>query len=44
MTAYPRLFEPFSSGRLNLANRIVVLPHGTSMVRDGAVTDEDIEY
>jgi 2,4-dienoyl-CoA reductase (NADPH2) len=44
MTAYPRLFEPFNVGRLQLANRIVVNPHGTSMVRDGAITDDDIAY
>jgi 2,4-dienoyl-CoA reductase (NADPH2) len=41
---YPRLFEPFIRGRLNLANRLVVLPHGTSMVRDGNITDDDIAY
>lgn len=41
---YPRLLEPFASGRLELANRLVVLPHGTSMVRDGNITDEDIAY
>lgn len=44
MTPYPRLFEPYSIGKLRLANRIVMLPHGTSMVRDGAITDEDIAY
>lgn len=43
-TPYPRLFQPFASGRLNLANRLVVLPHGTSMVHDGNITDEDIAY
>ncbi|MCL2346537.1 MAG: FAD-dependent oxidoreductase [Desulfobulbus sp.] len=41
---YPRLFEPFKLGRVELPNRLVVLPHGTSMVRDGGVTDEDIAY
>jgi 2,4-dienoyl-CoA reductase (NADPH2) len=44
MTEYLRLFEPFSRGRLQLANRIVVTPHGTSMVRDGLITDADIAY
>jgi 2,4-dienoyl-CoA reductase (NADPH2) len=44
MTAYPRLFESLNIGRLKLANRIVVNPHGTSMVRDGAITDDDIAY
>lgn len=41
---YPRLFEPFQLGRLTLPNRLVMLPHGTSMVRDGAITEEDIAY
>ncbi|MDR2837898.1 MAG: FAD-dependent oxidoreductase [Azonexus sp.] len=43
-SAYPRLFEGFKLGRVELPNRLVVLPHGTSMVRDGGVTDEDIAY
>jgi len=42
--AYPRLFEPFTAGRLRLANRLVVLPHGTSMVHDGNITLDDIAY
>jgi 2,4-dienoyl-CoA reductase (NADPH2) len=42
--AYPRLFEPFRLGRITLPNRLVMLPHGTSMVRDGGITDEDIAY
>jgi len=42
--AYPRLFEPFKLGRLELPNRIVMLPHGTSMVSEGGITDEDIAY
>jgi 2,4-dienoyl-CoA reductase (NADPH2) len=41
---YPRLFQPFDVGRLQLPNRLVVLPHGTSMVRDGNITDDDIAY
>jgi 2,4-dienoyl-CoA reductase (NADPH2) len=44
MTAFPRLFEPFERGRLRLTNRIVITPHGTSMVRDGAITADDIAY
>src|ERR1700730_1728852 len=44
MTAFPPLFEPFERGRLQLANRIVITPHGTSMVRDGAITEDDIAY
>lgn len=42
--AYPRLFEPFKLGRLVLPNRVVMLPHGTSMVSEGGITDEDIAY
>ncbi len=41
---HPRLFEPLVIGKLRLANRLVMLPHGTSMVHDGAITDEDIAY
>lgn len=41
---YPRLFESFTLGGVVLPNRLVVLPHGTSMVRDGGITDEDIAY
>jgi 2,4-dienoyl-CoA reductase (NADPH2) len=44
MSAYPHLFSPYSIGKLALKNRIVMLPHGTSMVRDGAITDDDIAY
>ena len=39
-----RLFQPFAHGRLALRNRIVMTPHGTSMVRDGVITDDDIAY
>jgi 2,4-dienoyl-CoA reductase (NADPH2) len=42
--AYPRLFEPFRLGRVELPNRVVMLPHGTSMVSEGGITDEDIAY
>jgi len=44
MSPFPRLFEPFRLGTLDLANRVVITPHGTSMVRDGLVTDDDIAY
>lgn len=37
--AYPRLFAPLRVGRSTLQNRAVILPHGTSMLRDGAITD-----
>lgn len=43
-TPYPRLFEPFERGRLKLANRLIMLPHGTSMVYDGNLTEDDIAY
>jgi 2,4-dienoyl-CoA reductase (NADPH2) len=33
-----------SSGRLDLSGRLVMLPHGTAMVRDGIPTDDDIAY
>ncbi len=39
-----RLLEPFQLGALTLANRLVMLPHGTSMLQDGAPTDDDIAY
>jgi 2,4-dienoyl-CoA reductase (NADPH2) len=42
--AFPGLFSPLAIGRLTLANRIVMLPHGTSMIADGALTDHDIAY
>ncbi len=42
--AYPRLFTPLAIGGETLQNRVVILPHGTSMLRDGAITEDDIEY
>ena len=44
MTQYPHLFTPITLGKVTLQNRIVVLPHGTSMVENGAITDDDIAY
>jgi 2,4-dienoyl-CoA reductase-like NADH-dependent reductase (Old Yellow Enzyme family) len=41
---YERLFSPFATKRFELHNRIVVLPYGTAMVRDGALTDADIVH
>jgi len=41
---FPRLFSPIEIGSVTLRNRIVMLPHGTSMVVDGAPTDDDIAY
>jgi 2,4-dienoyl-CoA reductase (NADPH2) len=42
--AYPRLFAPLKLGGVTLQNRLVMLPHGTSMLRDGAILDDDIAY
>jgi 2,4-dienoyl-CoA reductase (NADPH2) len=42
--AYERLFSPYQLGGMPLKNRIVVLPYGTSMLHDGAVTEEDIAH
>ena len=44
MTSYPHLFKPLTIGKVTLQNRIVVLPHGTSMVENGAITNDDIAY
>jgi 2,4-dienoyl-CoA reductase (NADPH2) len=41
---YERLFSPFDAKRFSVRNRIVVLPYGTAMVRDGVITDEDIAH
>jgi 2,4-dienoyl-CoA reductase (NADPH2) len=42
--ACERLFSPYQLGQMQLKNRIVVLPYGTSMVHDGAVTEDDIAH
>ena len=42
--AFPRLLSPLSLGRETLQNRVVILPHGTSMVVDGSITEGDIAY
>ena len=42
--AFPRLFESFRIGNVELQNRLVALPHGTSMIKDGAIMDADIAY
>jgi len=44
VTAYPHLFTPFALGGLSLANRLVMLPHGTGMLRDGMTSAEDDAY
>lgn len=43
-TAFPHLFSPLAIGAHRLRNRIVMLPHGTSMVVHGAPTGDDIAY
>lgn len=42
--AFPRLFSPLAIGVRRLRNRIAMLPHGTSMVAQGAPTEDDIAY
>ena len=41
---YERLFSPFAAKRFKLLNRLVVLPYGTAMVRDGVLTEADIAH
>lgn len=41
---FPLLSAPFEQGRLSLKNRIVMLPHGTSMIREGVPADADLAY
>lgn len=41
---FERLFSPFAAKRFSLRNRVVVLPYGTAMVRDGVLTDADIAH
>lgn len=43
-STYPHLFSSLSLGRETLQNRVVILPHGTSMVVDGATTEGDLAY
>ncbi len=44
MNDFSRLFSPFAKGRLATPSRLVILPHGTAMVREGNLTDDDIAY
>ena len=41
---YDRLFAPFTLGRLQLRNRIAMLPYGTAMVRDGIPRPDHIAH
>jgi 2,4-dienoyl-CoA reductase (NADPH2) len=44
MTSFPRLFSELTIGKVTLRNRVVMLPHGTSMLAEGALTAGDIAY
>ena len=44
LSAAPHLFSSFRLGELVLPNRLVMLAHGTSMLEDGAPTDDDLAY
>ena len=44
MTEFPLLRSPLAAGRLTLQNRLAILPHGTAMVRDGNLTEDDLAY
>lgn len=41
---YKLILAPYKLGGVTLKNRLVMLPHGTSMVRDGGITEDDIAY
>ena len=41
---YSKLFSPIALKRLSLQNRLVMLPHGTSLIRDGIPTEGDLAY
>lgn len=43
-TPFPRLFSAFRKGRLDLNGRLVMLPHGNAMVREGVPTELDLAY
>ncbi|HET7202957.1 MAG TPA: FAD-dependent oxidoreductase [Steroidobacteraceae bacterium] len=44
MQQYPRLFSPFRLGRLELCNRVAVLPYGTAIVAGGVPGDGDKQH
>lgn len=44
MNNYPKLFSPFTIGRLTVNNRITVLPYGSAIVRDGRPLAGDIAH
>ncbi len=44
MASFPQLFQPIELGRTTVRNRIFNPPHGTSLGRNGRVTDELIAY
>lgn len=44
MSVSSAVFEPLRIGAVVLPNRLVMLPHGTAMLADGAPTADDIAY
>jgi len=44
MTQYENIFRPTRIGKLDLQNRLAVLPYGTAMVRDGKPLPGDIAH
>ena len=42
--SYPHLFSPITIGRVQLENRIAMLPIGTGLPRDGIVNEADIAW
>lgn len=44
MNQHKNLFSPFKIGRMELENRLTVLPYGTAMVRDGRPLAGDIAH
>ncbi|PZQ47581.1 MAG: oxidoreductase [Rhodovulum sulfidophilum] len=44
MTAFPRLLEPITLGKLEIRNRVALTGHGTGMPTDGTPNDRLIAY
>jgi 2,4-dienoyl-CoA reductase (NADPH2) len=43
-TAFPHLFSPLTLRNVTLRNRVVLLPMGTRLVRDGLPTDDAVAF
>lgn len=41
---FQTLLSPFKAGRIEVKNRVVVLPHGAGFVRDGKVGEGEVGY